>query len=884
MRRLSIIFLGILLLFPVTGQARKKSKKSAVPQVRSTQYEKITSAATKANGAFMSLYIKDNKVYIELPLEYMERSILLGTTVSESSNSQIAQPGYKTSDPLHIQFVRLDSIVQVREVITKSIADKKYEASAKRCWQNPVLASTRVLGWSPDSTSVIFDLTKLLTSDNDKMRVLAENYSILKVNKTFEPNLTTLQQVRAYSDNASVSMLMTYTYTLDFASSALNKGRVTARVDRSFLLLPKEPMKYRISDSRVGVFLTDKSVLSAKNDGFRFMSVAHRWRLEPRDTAAWLRGELTEPKKPIIWYIDNTFPEDWKDPLKRSVTIWNKAFEKIGFKNVMQARDFPTKEEDPEFDPDNLKYSCIRYLPVAVQNAMGPSWVDPRSGEIINASVLVYNDVVKLINSWLFVQTSQIDPRVRQKQMPEDLMHDALTYAFSHEIGHTLGLMHNMGASSAVPVDSLRSATYTQQYGTTPSIMDYARYNYVAQPEDNGVRLSPPDMGIYDEYVIRWLYSPVAGNLSPEDERKVIEKWIDEKAGDARYRYGRQQVYSRYDPTSLEEDLGDDAIKAGEYGIKNLKYILLHLSQWITDDPDFSHRNQLYTALYGQYQRYLSNVLENVGGIKITEVKEGTPGKMYQSVDSDIQRKSLYWIVDQLRTCTWMDEPELDAHFPLGISVSVMLANKIGRALIERDNNVLLSSSYAEEYNEGEYSQKDYYDDLFLSIWESTAKGRGLTVSERFLQRAVVKASAQRVKSFIGEGNKTKSATSTLAHSRLGGLSLQEIATYNLDPTGYVNDNLDRLLEMEEKMGIGSIAAQLPCMDVCTSYSNFGEQKDYGFQQEVATDLIDDSEALNLNLLKRIYSLLQRKATSAPYADRPHYQYLLMQIRNVLEK
>ena len=308
-------------------------------------------------------------------------------------------------------------------------------------------------------------------------------------------------------------------------------------------------MRPRLADSCIVIFNPNKLSFSDEDDSIKSYSVLPRWNLQPKDTAAFLRGELTDPIKPIIFYIDSAFPATWKEGAKKGITRWNKAFEEIGFSNVVQVLDYP--ENDPDFDPDNLKYSCIRYVPARVSNAMGPSWVDPSTGEIINASVIIFQDVTKLLNQWRFVQTAQIDESIRNKKMSDSLVEESIAYILAHEVGHCLGFMHNMAASSAFPVDSLRSATFTQKYGTTPSIMDYARFNYVAQPTDKGVRLTPPDLGEYDYYLVDYAYRPHPDKNNEFDETEVLEALIDSKAGNPAYRYGKQQVIQRYGPRSL---------------------------------------------------------------------------------------------------------------------------------------------------------------------------------------------------------------------------------------------------------------------------------------------------------------------------------------------
>ena len=558
---------------------KKKGKKEEKVEVKKeTPYEKFFKGKKcETVKGLIILHKMDNKIYFELPLSLLGKDMLIGSTVTEITNNGFANVGEKPHEPMHVMFTRTDSTINLRQVTCAYMSkDRNLQERIKTSMMPAIIENLAIKAYSPDSTAVVIDMTNFLLSDNEQLNPFSAyapvTWSGAWIEKEFKRNNSQIAKIKAFDDNVSVQSSLTYSVSLrDKRSYYWYKEPFTAVMTRTFLLLPEEPMRPRLADPRINIFWQGYSEFSNEGNGMKPLYYANRWRLEPKDEAAYRRGELVEPKKPIVFYIDNAFPEMWKPYMKYAVEVWQKAFENIGFKNAIIAKDFPT--DDPEFDPDNLKYSCIRYSPSSVANAMGPSWTDPRTGEIINASVYVYHNVIKLVQDWRFLHTAAVDSDVRKVVLDDEIIGDCIRYVVSHEVGHCLALMHNMSASAAIPVDSLRSPSFTQKYGTTYSIMDYARNNYVAQPGDKekGVRLTPPELGLYDMFSISWLYRPLLDAKTPEDEVPTLSKWISEKSGNLAYRYGKQQFRTRLDPSSVEEDLGDDAMKAGVYGIKNFK-------------------------------------------------------------------------------------------------------------------------------------------------------------------------------------------------------------------------------------------------------------------------------------------------------------------------
>ena len=640
--------------------AKKKNKKKAsTTQVTSekkekkeTKYDKLFKGkkVTTAKG-FITLHQFDNKIYFELPVKVLNRDILLGSTIAETTDNQFGCVGEKSGDPFLIRFVQRDSTITLRRVQAGQCSDDREIKKRLQSSTMPAIAETfEIKAYNNDSTAVVFDMTSYLLSDK-KMLSPFSPYSLIEmmggsVDKNFEKESSFIQGIKGFEDNISVRSLLTYKVSVGAKGSyAIKNMPFSAVMNRSFILLPEKPMRHRYADPRIGIFEHSIVEFASEGRGLRTRHIAHRWNLEPSDSAAYLRGELVEPKKPIIFYIDDAFPLSWNKYIHKGVEVWQKAFEKIGFKNAIIAKDFP--KDDPNFDPENIKYSCIRYAPSTVANAMGPSWIDPRSGEIINASVTVYHNIVQLVQYWRFLQTAPADKEVRDVVLREDLLGDCIAYVLSHEVGHTLSLMHNMAGSSSIPVESLRDPKFTQEYGTTYSIMDYARNNYIAQPGDKekGVRMTPPELGAYDYYAISWLYKPIFEAKTSEEEIPILDKWISEKSGDPKYRYGKQQFKRRFDPSSVEEDLGDDPVKASEYGRRNLQYILKHINEWVADkDKDFEFRTALYDEIvYGYVAMQMENaiidgILSRCGAVSICSNKATSAPYTQKEYLADIER------------------------------------------------------------------------------------------------------------------------------------------------------------------------------------------------------------------------------------------------------
>ena len=694
---------------------------------------------SNADG-FVKFHKVSGKLYMELSDRAIGKRMLMASTVTAVSDPEVLPVGYKPTKPLYVRFERPDSLVinlcEITLLPDYDKTDSALSAAVRRTTLDTVLETFPLYCESPDGDAAVFDVTSFFGGGNEKLGPVksgTSNYISTKFSLKKASDLVT--GVKVFEDNAAVTSSHTYTINSDVLGLvSLKKDEpFTVTTTRTILMLPDDIMASRKADSRIGIFLTDRRLLRDGEEIDKY-SVINRWRIEPSDTAAYLGGECVEPEEHIVFYIDDAFPSKWKDAAVRGVLRWNSAFEDIGFKDVIQVRDFP--DDDPEFDPDNLKYSCIRYVPSTVANAMGPSWVDPVSGEIINASVIVYNDVVSLAGGWRFCQTAQLDPRARLAQMPQDLLEETIEYVLAHEVGHCLGFMHNMAASAAWPTDSLRSPSFTRANGTTASIMDYARFNYVAQPEDIGVSLDPPYLGPYDRFLVKYAYSFI-----PEDADSVVERWVDEKAGEPVYRYGRQQVKARYDPSAIEEDLGNDPVRSSEYGISNLKYIIAHNGEWADDatDPDGKLRRERYKLIVKQMGRYLSAVSANVGGIYLNQVKSGVSSlEPAVAVPAGVQKESLEWVLDNLLDMDWLSAEAASCPRILAVDEADILVFNTASDLFSTWENVIISSYMARD---DIFTLVDWLKTIDSVIWRGDLTPDRMTIQKIYVNSLVSAAS-----------------------------------------------------------------------------------------------------------------------------------------------
>ena len=713
---------------PPTPQ--KKPKKGALQP-----YSKVVTKGAKSDEGLFTVHEIDGKYLFEISDTLMGRDMLMVTRIAKTAAS-IGFGGGKTNTQV-LRWEKVNKKINLRIISYSVTAADSLPISEAVENSNfaPILASFPIKSLSKDSAGVVIDATPLLTKDIKPLGLPQFRRSQYRVTR-LDNERSYISRVSSYPLNIELRHVKTYFASQSPSSRA--DGSISVEMSNSMVLLPKEPMRRRYFDQRVGWFARGTTDYGLDVQKSKTVAYLDRWRLEVRDEDMdkFRNGELVVPKKQIVYYIDRATPKKWVPYIKQGVEDWQVAFEEAGFKEAIIAKEAPTPEEDPDWSPEDVRYSTVRYLASPIPNANGPHVSDPRSGEILESDINWYHNVMTLLRRWFFVQTAAVNSEAQSPQFDDAVMGRLIRFVSAHEVGHTLGLPHNFGSSHAYPVDSLRSPNFTRRFGTAPSIMDYARFNYVAQPEDQGVALMP-NVGIYDKHSIRWGYRPIPDAATAEDEKETLNKWIEDHAGDPLYRFGRQG--NPLDYTAQSEDLGDDAMKASAYGIANLKRIVPNLQKWTYEDSDpYVNLGEMYGEVRSQFRRYMGHVGRYVGGIKEDFKTSNQEGPVYTYAPKAKQKEAVKFLNDNLfNTPTWMLDQDILAKLQSYGAVESMRQLQVGtlNSLLEWTRFARLIEHEAMVGNDA-YTMSELFTDVRNGVWSELSRGRTIDTYRRNLQRA----------------------------------------------------------------------------------------------------------------------------------------------------
>ncbi|MFS4417509.1 zinc-dependent metalloprotease [Maribacter sp. 2307ULW6-5] len=799
---------AFLLLAPLTAEAqlfKKKKKQTEKPAEKPKKngikdYNEVITKEAKTDKGLFDVHTVEDKHYYEIPDSLLNREMLMVSRISKTA-SKIGFGGGKINTKV-LRWQKKGKKILLRVVSHDVVAADSlpvHEAVVNSNFE-PVLYAFDIMALKKDSLAPasVIAVDDLFTKDVKALGMPEPYRKRYKVSR-LDNDRSFIESLKSYPLNLEARHVKTYLAGAPPSNGSL--GSISVEINNSMILLPKEPMKRRYFDRRVGWFARGQIDYGLDAQESKTLTFLDRWRLEVKeeDIEKFKRGELVEPKKPIVYYVDRATPKQWVPYIKQGIEDWQVAFEAAGFKNAIIAKDPPTIEEDPEWSPEDVRYSVVRYLASPIPNANGPHVSDPRSGEILESDINWYHNVMTLLRNWFFVQTAAINPDARSVAFDDAVMGRLIRFVSAHEVGHTIGLPHNMGSSVAYPVDSLRSASFTKKYGTAPSIMDYARFNYVAQPGDEGVALMP-NIGVYDKYAVEWGYRPIL-DTSAEDEKPILDSWILEHAGDPLYRFGHQQVGDVVDPSSQTEDLGDDAVKASEYGIANLKRIVPNLVEWTAEDgKNYDDLETLYGQVVSQFNRYMGHVSNNIGGVYEHHKTYDQEGAVYTPVPKANQQKAMAFLQEQLfRTPEWL----LDQ----GIFEKTQYSGFVERvrAMQTRtlDNTLALGKmarliEHETALGNKAYTALDLMTDLREGLWSELRNGRTIDTYRRNLQKAHLDRlaylmTAENQKKKPDFGGYQKSTVVNTSQSDIRSLARAELKRIKRDARNAVSRTRDRM-------------------------------------------------------------------------------------------
>jgi hypothetical protein len=792
---------------------RKKNKKTEVPvaapaekkpEVTIKEYSKvITKEAISDQGLFI-VHKVDKKYFFEIPNVLLNKDMLLVSRLSKIPSDLgggYVNAGSETNEQL-IVWQRFQDKILIKLKSYKSIANDSLpiSISVKSNNYEPTLFAFDIVAFSKDSANTVIDVTKFYSSDVKSISGLSaamrETYKV----KGLDDSRSFINTMRSFPMN--IEVVQDFSYNASKPPVLEDSETISIQMNQSMILLPEKLMQPRLADSRVGWFTMsqfDYGSNELKSDSKTYL---RRWRLEPKNPEAYARGELVEPIKPIVYYLDPATPEKLRKYIKMGIEEWQKPFEGAGFKNAIIAKDAPTKEEDPDFSPEDIRYSVIRYVASTTRNAVGPSVTDPRTGEIIESDVIWYHNHLRSYRNRYLLETGAANPSARTLHTSDEEMGDMMRMVIAHEVGHALGLPHNMGASCAYEIESYRDGAFTQKNGIAASIMDYARFNYIAQPGDKNIRFIR-QIGAYDHYSVNWGYRVIPNSNSPESETATLDQWILDKAANPLYKYGKQS--SSFDPTSQTEDIGNNSMKASSYGLKNLQYVAAHLSEWTSDvTNNYEDLDELYKELLSVWSRYIGHVVTNVGGVYENLQKPDQEGYVYERVSKSQQQEAMQWLqenafnsptwlvnVSTLKNIDYSGYTELFRNLQVRHLNNVLSFGRIGRLMD------------AEITGGTNYKALDLFRDMRKGIWKEANTGVNVVIYRRNLQRAYIERMSylmnEEIKSEKSEGyyNVSQSDLRSLVRGELnvlkGILVSAKGKTVNTETKYHYEDSIKRI-------------------------------------------------------------------------------------------